>query len=98
MNVFFESKFLLLLTGFRRSHSTQNALPNMTEKCKHALDKSKKLGTIMDLSKAFNTHNYNLLFAKLNVYGLSFNTCMAFLSFFSFLGFFLSFLVDCKNS
>ena len=91
MNVFFESKFLLLLTGFRRSHSTQNALPNMTEKCKHALDKSKKLGTIMDLSKAFNTHNYNLLFAKLNgMTFLSIRVWHFFLFFLSLVFFFLS--------
>ena len=63
-----------MLTGFHKSHSTQNALLNMIEKWKHALDKGKKVGIIfMDLSKAFNTLNHNLLLAKLNASGFSFN-------------------------
>ena len=46
----------------------------MTEKWKHALDKGKKIGTIfMDISKAFDTFNHNLLLAKLNGYSFSFS-------------------------
>ena len=68
MNLSFESRFPPLFAGFRKNHSTQNALLNMTEKWKHALDKDKKVGTIfMDLSKAFDTLNYNLLPAKLTI-------------------------------
>ena len=74
INLFFESKFSPQLTGFRKNRSTQNALLSMIEKWKHALDKGKKVGIIfMDLSKAFGTLNHNLLLAKLNAYGLSFN-------------------------
>ena len=40
----------------------------------NALDKGKKAVTIfMDLSKAFNTFNHNLLLAKLNAHDFSFN-------------------------
>ena len=74
MNLFLESRFSPLLAGFRKSHSTQNPLLNMTEKLKHALDKGKKVDTIfMDLTKAFDTLNHNLLLAKLKAYGSSFN-------------------------
>ena len=39
----------------------------MIEKWKHALDKGEKIGTMfMDLSKAFDTLNHNLLLATLN--------------------------------
>ena len=46
----------------------------MIEKLKHALDKGKKVDTIfMDLTKAFDTLNHNLLLAKLKAYGSSLN-------------------------
>ena len=46
----------------------------MIEKWKHVLDKGKKFGSIfMDLSTVFDTLNHNLLLAKLNAHGFSFN-------------------------
>ena len=60
MNIFFESRFSPVLTGFRKNHSTQNALLNMIEKWKLDLDKGKNVATtFMDLSKVCNTHNHN---------------------------------------
>ena len=60
MNLIFESKFLPLLTGFCKNHSTQNASLNMIGNWKNALDKGKKIDTIfMELYKAFDTLNHN---------------------------------------
>ena len=56
----------------------------MTEKWKHTLDNGKKDGTIfMDLSKAFDTLNHNLLLDKLNAYGICFNAIKFIQSYFS---------------
>ena len=68
----FADSFLpILLCGFRRGFSTQNALLRFLEKVKMGLDNKKFAGAIsMDLSKAFDCLNPELLIAKLDAYGL----------------------------
>ena len=60
------------LCGYREGFSTQQVLLSLIEKWKIVLD-SKGYGgaVLMDLSKAFDTINYDLLIAKLHAYGFS---------------------------
>ena len=63
------------LCGYRKGYNSQYALVAMIEKWKKTLDRMEKgscgkIGAIMmDLSKAFDTINYELLIAKLDAYG-----------------------------
>ena len=59
------------LCGYRRDLTTQLALLSLIEKWKVVLD-NKGFGeaVLMDLSKAFDTINHDLLISKLHVYGL----------------------------
>ena len=60
------------ITGFRKSHGSQHCLVGMLESWKSALDKSESICALfMDLSKACDTINHNLLPAKLEAYGFS---------------------------
>ena len=67
---FMEDKLSKLLTGFRKNHSTQHSLVNMLEKWKNTLDKGGfPCAIFIDLSKAFDTMNHDLIIAKLGAYG-----------------------------
>ena len=63
---YMENKLSKYITGFRKSHRTQHSLIPMLETWKSALDKDENVCVLfMDLSKAFNTINHDLLLAKL---------------------------------
>ena len=60
------------ITGFRKSHGSQHCLVKTFENWKIALDKSESVCALfMDLSRAFDTINHDLLLAKLKAYGFS---------------------------
>ena len=70
----FLTSFKLLFTrqfGFRRKHSTVHTLINLCQKIADALDNRKyACGVFVDLQKAFDTVDHDILLAKLQHYGI----------------------------
>ena len=57
--------------GFRKKHSTNHALIDITETVRQALDNKKyACGVFVDLQKAFDTVNHDILINKLEHYGI----------------------------
>ena len=83
MNYLREFKLLISTqSGFRSLHSTESILIKMTDDWLEAMDKGKLTGVIfIDLRKAFDLVNHELLLAKLRIYGFSPSTLRWFRSY-----------------
>ena len=65
-NILYEGQY-----GFRKNHSTALALFDFIEKLTSAIDKKKiTVGVFIDLRKAFDTIDHEILLKKLNMYGI----------------------------
>ena len=65
-NIIFKNQF-----GFRKNHSTVHALIDLTEDIRKTIDSNKfACGIFVDLQKAFDTVDHNIILKKLEHYGI----------------------------
>ena len=65
-NIMFNYQF-----GFRKKHSTEQAILELTDKLKSAIDNKQLMwGLFLDVSKAFDTVNHKILLERLQKYGI----------------------------
>ena len=70
--------------GFREGHSTTQALTEITDRLKNAMDgKQLSCGIFIDLTKAFDTVDHNILLRKMFNYGIRGNVHNLFKSYLS---------------
>ena len=70
--------------GYRKRYSSQHSLIAMFEQWKENLDKGGEYGALfVDLSKAFDCLQHDLLLAKLNAYGFDYKSFKLISSFLS---------------
>ena len=63
--------FYKLQFGFRKNYGINHAVTKLVETVTDAFEQKEfVVGVFLDLSKAFDTINYNILFSKLHYYGI----------------------------
>ena len=68
-NILYSKQF-----GFQEGHSTEHAIIQLIDQINNSFEKNHyTLGIFIDLSKAFDTVDYNILIKKLNKYGIKGN-------------------------
>ena len=71
-------------SGFRKRHSTETALIEITDDLLFELDKNRVSGMVlMDYSKAFDMVDHQLLLQKLEIYGVKNREHLGFQSYLS---------------
>ena len=79
-NILYQKQF-----GFQSAHSTEHVIPQLVNQITEAFIQGKyTLGIFLDLSKAFNTVNHNILLEKLKTYGIQSENLKWFRSYLSY--------------